>query len=119
MHILSIREEEKGPRERRVAERLQARTRGVLRHFKRGAEFVDLVDISTHGCGFASRWPFEAGARVFLGLPGIEPWMATVAWYEEGQGGLQFDRPLHAAVAERYAAGVEASLRRDLPRSKS
>jgi PilZ domain len=117
MRILAVREQEKGPRERRIAERRPAAMRGVLRHFKRGSEFIDLVDISTHGCGFSSRWPFEVGARVFLGLPGIEPWMATVAWYEEGQGGLQFDRPLHAAVAGRFAAGIDAA--RPLPRSAS
>jgi PilZ domain len=104
MNVLAIREEEEDPGERRAAERRPAAMRGVLRHFKRGSEFIDLTDISTHGCGFTSRWPFEAGARVFLGLPGIEPWLATVAWHEEGQGGLQFDRPLHAAVAARLAA---------------
>jgi PilZ domain len=111
MQILAICEEEQGPRERRVAERRPAATRAVLRHFARGAEFIDLNDISTHGCGFTSRWPFEAGARVFLGLPGTGPWLATVAWHEDGQGGLRFDRPLRPAVAERFAACQ--------PRSKS
>lgn len=106
MHVVAIREEEEGPPERRVAERRPAAMRAVLRHFSRGAEFIDLVDVSTHGCGFTSRWPFEAGARVFLGLPGTGPWLATVAWHEDGQGGLQFDQPLRAAVAERFAAGA-------------
>ena len=80
--------------------------KGVLRHFKRGAEFIELTDISTEGCGFASRWPFEVGTRVFLGLPGLEPWVGTIAWYAEGQGGMKFDRPLHAAVAQRFAAQI-------------
>jgi hypothetical protein len=105
MQILARWEEETGPAERRAAERRPAATRAVLRHFTRGAEFIDLVDVSTHGCGFTSRWPFEAGARVFLGLPGTGPWLATVAWHEDGQGGLTFDRPLRPAVAERFAAG--------------
>ena len=100
---------EKDPRERRAADRRPAATPGVLRHFSRGAEFIDLVDISTHGCRFTSRWPFEAGARVFLGLPGFEPRMATVAWHEQGQGGLRFDRPLRPAVAERFAARTPLS----------
>jgi hypothetical protein len=111
MYVLAACEEETRPPERREAERRPTATRGVLRHFRRGAEFIDLNDISTHGCGFTSRWPFEAGTRVFLGLPGIGPWMATIAWHEDGQGGLRFDRPLRPAVAERFAAG--------LPRSKS
>lgn len=99
MQKLASREDE-----RRAAQRRPAATPGVLRHFARGAEFVDLVDISTHGCGFTSRWPYEAGARVFLGVPGTEPWRATIAWHAEGQGGLHFDRPLRPAVADRLAA---------------
>jgi hypothetical protein len=111
MQFLAAREEEQGPCERRAATRRPAAMPGVLRHFARGAEFIDLVDISTHGCGFTSRWPFEAGARVFLGLPGFEPRLATIAWHEGGQGGLRFDRQLRPAAAERFAPAV--------PRSKS
>jgi PilZ domain-containing protein len=112
MQILAACEEEQGRPERRLAERRPTATRAVLRHFARGAEFIDLNDISTDGCGFSSRWPFEAGARVFLGLPGVGPWLATIAWHEDGQGGLEFDHPLRAAVADRFAAG-------GVPRSKS
>jgi hypothetical protein len=83
--------------------------RGVLRHFKRGAEFVDLIDISADGCRFASRWQFEAGARVSLGLPGLDPWPGAIAWYEEGEGAVRFDRPLDAALAERFAAQIAES----------
>jgi len=99
-------EDDDSSSERRRVERFPSMIRGVLRHFKRGAEFVDLVDISTEGCGFTSRWPFEVGARVFLGLPNLEPWMGTIVWYEEGQGGVRFDRPLHPAVAQRFAAQI-------------
>ena len=109
MQFLAISEEERDKRERRAATRLPAATPGVLRHFRRGAEFIDLVDISTHGCGFTSRWPFEAGARVFLGLPGFEPRLATVAWHDRGKGGLRFDRPLRPAAAERFAARAPLS----------
>jgi hypothetical protein len=94
------------PAERRGAERLPSAIRGVLRHFKRGAEFVELVDLSTDGCGFTSRWPFEIGARVFLGLPGLETWPGTIVWHKERHGGVRFDRPLHPAVAERFAARI-------------
>jgi hypothetical protein len=102
-------DDDDAPSERRHAERRPSVIRAVLRHFKRGAEFIDLTDISTDGCGFTSRWPFEAGTRVFLGLPGLEPWPGTVAWYEEGQGGVRFDRPLHPAVAQRFAAQIAAT----------
>lgn len=95
--------------DRRKAQRFPSMIRGVLRHFKRGAEFIELVDISTDGCGFTSRWPFGVGERVFLGLPGLEPWVGIVVWYEEGQGGVQFERPLHPAVAQRFAAQIAAA----------
>ncbi|TMJ20106.1 MAG: PilZ domain-containing protein [Alphaproteobacteria bacterium] len=81
--------------------------RGVLRNFRRGAEFIELVDISAEGCGFTSRWPFEVGARVLLGLPGLEPWPGTIVWHEAGQGGVQFDRPLHPGVVSRFAAQIK------------
>src|ERR1044072_9798405 len=99
IQLLAIREKEKGPGGRRAATRRPAATPGVLRHFTRGAEFIDLVDISTHGCRFTSRWPFEAGARVFLGLPGFEPRLATIAWHEQGQGGRPLDPPPAPAPA--------------------
>jgi len=105
---VQMEDEEKGL-ERRRAERFPSVIRGVLRHFKRGAEFIELTDISTDGCGFSSRWPFETGTRVFLGLPGLEPWVGSIAWYENGQGGVTFDRPLHPAVVKRFAAEIAQS----------
>jgi len=109
MAVIAEVEEEEFPSERRSSERFPSMIRGVLRHFKRGAEFIELVDISTEGCGFTSRWPFEVGARVFLGLPGLETWPGTIAWYEERQGGVRFDRPLHPAVVQRFVDQIAAS----------
>ena len=94
------------PVERRGAERLPSAIRGILRHFKGGVEDIHVLDISPEGCGFSSRWPFEVGARVFLGLPGLETWPGSVVWYHEGQGGVCFDRPLYAPVAQRFAAQI-------------
>jgi len=69
----------------------------------RPASSVMVVDLSTHGCGFEATCHLEPGARVWLKLPGLESWAARIAWVEEGRGGLEFDRPLHDAVVERYA----------------
>jgi hypothetical protein len=88
---------------RRAAERKPAAVRATAREFKGAAVAIDLLDISTDGCGFAARWPFSIGARLWLGLPGLEPWAATVVWYDDGRGGLRFARPLHPCVVERYA----------------
>ena len=78
-----------------------------LRQRKAAPEMIQVLDISPLGCGFRSRWPFAAGTRVWLALPGLETWPATIVWYEDGKGGLQFENPLHPLVAERYAADVE------------
>jgi hypothetical protein len=86
----------------RSAERQRANLMASLRQRKTPPELIHVLDISPAGCGFRSRWPFAAGTRVWLSLPGLETWAATVVWYEEGRGGLQFDNPLHPLVAERF-----------------
>ena len=78
----------------------------TVRQPKQPSEMIHVVDISAVGCGFRSRWPFFAGARVWLGLPGLEAWPATVVWFEEGKGGMRFERPLNPIVAGSFAAEV-------------
>ncbi|WP_395614035.1 PilZ domain-containing protein [Allosphingosinicella sp.] len=92
--------------ESRSAPRRRANQMASLRQRKAPPEMIQVVDISAMGCGFRSRWPFVAGTRVWLSLPGLETWAATIAWYEDGKGGLQFENPLHPLVAERYASGL-------------
>ena len=90
--------------ESRVAPRQRANLMASLRQRKLQPEMIQVVDISPQGCGFCSRWPFLVGTRVWLCLPGLETWAATVIWYGDGRGGLKFDSPLHPLVAERFAA---------------
>jgi hypothetical protein len=75
----------------------------TVRRQKQPNDMVEVLDISATGCRLRSKWHLLPGTRVWLGLPGIETWAATVAWFENGEGGLSFDRPLHPMVAERYA----------------
>jgi hypothetical protein len=95
----------------RRAPRLPAHSRAMMRRIKDVPEEVELLDLSSHGCGFHSRRLFVPGTRLFLNLPGLQPWLATVAWFEEGRGGLEFDRPLHPAVAARFAAAPRPGAR--------
>ena len=90
--------------EGRAAPRQRANLMAALRQRKQPPEVIQVVDISPAGCGFRSRWPFVAGTRVWLSLPGLETWAATIVWYEDGRGGLQFENPLHPLVAERFSA---------------
>jgi hypothetical protein len=84
--------------------RRRANLMASLRQRKAPPEMIHVLDISAAGCGFRSRWPFLPGTRVWLSLPGLETWPATVVWCEDGKGGLEFDSALHPLVAERYAA---------------
>lgn len=93
--------------ERRGGRRHRSNMMAVVRQRKRPNETIHIVDLSSEGCGFRSRWPMPVGARVWLGLPGLETWAATVVWFEDGQGGMRFERPLHPLVAARFASKDE------------
>ena len=95
-----------GDNESRRVPRYRANTMATARQMKQPNEMIHVVDISCEGCGFRSRWPFTIGARVCLGLPGIETWASTVAWWQDGKGGLKFERALHPVVAERFATRI-------------
>jgi hypothetical protein len=90
--------------DRREGIRHRSNMMAVVRQQKRPSETIHVVDISPEGCGFRSRWHLPVGARVWLALPGLETWAATVAWFKDGNGGLRFERPLHPLVAARFAS---------------
>jgi hypothetical protein len=68
----------------------------------RPSSAVTVTDLSTHGCGIEIASHLDAGARVWIALPGLEPWASRAMWVENGRAGLAFDRPLHQAVVDRY-----------------
>ncbi len=77
---------------------------------QRGASGVSVrvVDLSAHGFRVASHLELPIGTDVWLRLPGLEPYHATVAWQEGHFIGCAFERPLHPAVVDmivRRAAG--------------
>ena len=63
---------------------------------------VTVIDLSRNGCGIEVQSHVEAGARVWIALPNLESWPARVCWATDGRAGLEFDRPLHPAVVDRY-----------------
>ncbi len=92
-----------GISERRERTRGGSATRAIAKQSRYRPMAIDLRDISSQGCGFESACVFDPGDRVLLTLPGLEVWPATVTWWRDGRGGLSFSRPLHPAVAERFA----------------
>ena len=69
---------------------------------QRGASGVSVrvVDLSVHGFRAATHLELPMGADVWLRLPGLEPYHATVAWQEGHFIGCAFERPLHPAVVD-------------------
>ena len=63
---------------------------------------VTVTDLSTHGCGIEIDSHLAAGARAWIALPGLEPWISRVMWVQNRRAGLAFDRPLHQGVVDRY-----------------
>ncbi len=89
--------------DRREKGRGGSATRAFLKQSRYRAMAIELRNISSLGCGFEADCRFDPGDRVLLTLPGLEIWPATVTWWRDGRGGLSFSRPLHPAVAERFA----------------
>ena len=104
---LSARIEPMERQDSRGTPRRPANLMASLRQRTAPPEMIQVMDISPAGCGFRSRWPFMAGTRVWLSLPGLETWPATIVWYADGKGGLQFENPLHPLVAARFTSDVE------------
>ena len=69
---------------------------------QRGASGVSVrvVDLSEHGFRAATHLELPLGMDVWLRLPGLEPYHATVAWQEGHYIGCAFERPLHGAVLD-------------------
>ena len=70
-----------------------------------GARIVDaeVVNLSTDGFMAETDLPLEAGANVWLKLPGLEPQNSRCVWVEEGKAGFQFATPLHGSIVEMLA----------------
>jgi hypothetical protein len=69
---------------------------------------VPALDISTHGCRIEFVEAVDAGERVIVRLPALEPLGADVAWVCGMQAGLRFDRPLHPAVFDQLLGRFSA-----------
>jgi hypothetical protein len=59
------------------------------------------VDVSAGGCRVELVEMVDAGERVIVRLPTLEPLGAQVAWVQGANAGLHFQRPIHAAVFDQ------------------
>lgn len=73
-----------------------------------GASLVDaeIVNLSVTGFGAETEAPLEAGACVYLKLPGLEPTNCRVVWVEGNKAGFEFMSPLHPATLDTVTAAT-------------
>lgn len=88
------------PIRQRRSDRLNVNLGAGLRQRGATGVAVRVLDLSTHGFRAATHLELLEGTDVWLRLPGLEPYHATVAWSEGHFVGCAFERPLHPAVVE-------------------
>ncbi|MEA3031636.1 MAG: hypothetical protein QOG13_2961 [Sphingomonadales bacterium] len=97
---LSVASEEARPPKGRAAERVPVELGAGLRQRGASGVSIQVMDLSTHGFRGATHLELQIGTDVWLRLPGLEPYHATVQWTKGHFIGCAFERPLHAAVLD-------------------
>ena len=64
---------------------------------------IKMHDMSTNGCRIASPERLDRGELVWVQLPSLESLAAQVKWTRAWQSGVEFERPMHAAIYEMMA----------------
>ena len=94
--------------ERRRAARSAASLSVAMRERGRSALHVALQDLSPFGCRVEGYGAVTAGSQVWIKLQGLESLCGHVAWAEGLVAGIEFEIPLHPAVAARFVPPAEA-----------
>lgn len=93
-------------------EQRRTRRQGVqmdctVRERSRSAVPAAINDFSASGVGIKSNGVPLAGNQIWVRLNGLESLSGRVAWSNGSTAGVEFERPLHAAVALRFEPGVK------------
>lgn len=65
---------------------------------------VPLENLSPHGCRIALRERVQPGQLIWITVAGLEPLQSWVRWNGEWHAGIEFERPMHVAVFDHFAA---------------
>lgn len=84
----------------RKSQRVAVDMSAALRQRGASGVSVRVLDLSQHGFRAATHLELPIGTDVWLRLPGLEPYHATIAWQEGHYIGCSFERPLHPAVVD-------------------
>jgi hypothetical protein len=94
------REDQVQPERRRVS-RTALSLSATMRDGNQTKAKARVIDMSTHGCRVECSSAVSAGARVWLGIAGLETQHCRVVWHCQEFAGLEFEKPLSDAVFER------------------
>jgi hypothetical protein len=85
--------------ERRWVRRSDAALDASLRERGRMRRMGKVANLSTDGCRIDVDEPIAVNATAWITLPSLESRYSRIAWCQDGSIGLDFDEPLHPAVA--------------------
>jgi hypothetical protein len=95
--------------DRRRCERLETAADVEFRRKREPHYSVRVCDLTAHGCKIAPPERVNAGELVWVRLPSLQSLSSRVKWTSDWQSGVEFDRPMHAAVFEMMAARLATS----------
>ena len=90
-----------GQTERRRANRAALSLTATMREGSRSKVQVRVIDISTGGCRVECTSAVPVDACVWLSIPGLENQYCRVVWHCQEFVGLEFEKPLSAAVFDK------------------
>jgi hypothetical protein len=104
---LTTHDRQEAPREGRRSKRVAVELGAGLRARGGTGVSIEILDLSVSGFRASTHLDLAPGADVWLRLPGLEPYQATVAWAKGHYVGCKFERPLHSAVLEMIVARIQ------------
>jgi len=87
--------------ERRTSRRVSVEAEFTVRKVGGFGFHLRALNASADGCRVELVEMVDAGERVVVRLPALEPLGADVAWSNGASAGLHFQRPLHPAVFDQ------------------
>jgi hypothetical protein len=85
--------------DRRLRDRYPTALPGSFRERGRSAAQVVILNLSSNGCKVALGDHSRISAQAWMRLPSLASRFAEVIWQREQEVGLEFEEPLHPAVA--------------------
>jgi hypothetical protein len=89
--------------ERRRWPRLPVLAKVEFRRVRAMHYSIPVHDLTPQGCRIGSPERLLDGETVWVQLPSLESLTATVRWAGIGVSGVEFERPMHAAVFDMMA----------------